>query len=473
MNYKELGYTGLNEYAGFVSEAYNTALHWPGVQPLYSRMRRSDPEISVVRMLFSSLAKSVSFRWETPDEPTAGDKLAQEFAESVLDDLGDGLVSFVDTLVSNAPFFGWGWWEVLPGFRNPDWRAPGGDDWRSHYDDNRIGIRRLAWRDSSSFSGWEFSDSGDLRGMYQWSSSRPKVFLPIENSLHVTFGDAHNPEGLSPLEAVWRLERIKYGLEVVQGIGFEHAAGYLNVTTDLTLTPEDQNHIKAAARAIMTAQEGNYAAWPKGVTGELKDISFAAAPAILEAIKYFGILKLTVFNAQWVALSSMSGVGSNAAMSDSSGMWLMTFNAMMEGFAQQMDAQVGTRLFEWNQFPGMTKRPVLRVDPINKVSLGQLASILPALSNVVPLGDEDYLAIRRQSGFLPEALPEIVTPAQPEPEAPVIEEADDIEEDADGSDSVQDDAASTAETVAQSLIRFRDWAATHDHAQYAALTRMA
>jgi hypothetical protein len=87
------------------------------------------------------------------------------------------------------------------------------------------------------------------------------------------------------------MERIKYGLEVVQGIGFEHAAGYLNVTAEKTLTDSDKANIKAAARAIMTAQEGNYAAWPQGITGELTDVNFQAAAALLEAIRYYGLLK--------------------------------------------------------------------------------------------------------------------------------------------------------------------------------------
>lgn len=55
------------------------------------------------------------------------------------------------------------------------------------------------------------------------------IILPLDNSLHITFGDANNPEVLSPLEAVWRLERLKYGYEVVMGIGSEHSAGRLKI----------------------------------------------------------------------------------------------------------------------------------------------------------------------------------------------------------------------------------------------------
>lgn len=431
MKYTEIGTSGLKENMGFIEEAYSTSLNWPTVQPLYSRIRRSDPEISVVRNIFASLSRGVSFEWELPDEPSDGDKAAAEFAEQVMADIDGGPDGFIETMVSHVPFMGWGWWEVVPGLRDPKWTPPGGDEWRSTYNDKKIGIRRLAWRDSSSLDHWEFSDTGKLLGMVQQDWPNPPVTLPIQNSLHLTFGDNNNPEGLSPLEAVWRLERIKYGLEVVQGIGFEHAAGYLDVTAEQNLTPADRAEINKAARAIMTAQEGNYAAWPKGITGELKDVPFSAAGAILDAIRYYGILKLMVYNMQWVALSSVSGSGSFAAMDDSSSMFMVTYNAMMRGFASQLDAQIGKRLFQWNKFPGMTRRPKLTISGIEKnVSLAEIGALLGPLKNTMPLGDEDFVAIRKHLKFLPETLPEVEDKPEPEPqpepepeETPTDEEA--------------------------------------------------
>ena len=417
MNFKEIGTSGLKQYSGFVEEAYSTELRWPSVQPLYSRLRRSDPEISTVRQVFTSLARGCSIDWQLPDEPNEADKAAAEFAQQAIDDMEGGPGRFLETLVSHVPFMGWGWWEVLPGVRNPNWRPPEGDPWRSEYDDGRIGIRRLAWRDTSSFSGWVFSDSGRLEGMVQMDFPNPTVTLPLDGSMHITFGDADNPEGLSPLEAVWRLERLKYGLEVVQGIGFEHTAGILKIMAEQGLTANDKVEVQRVARAAMTAQEGNYIALPKGIEAEFLDVNFTAAGAILEAIRYYGLLKLQVFLSQWVAIASTAGGGAYSAMSDASSMFMTIFNAMMEGFAGQIDDQIGRRLFEWNNFPGMTKRPRLVITPIEKtISLGELGSLLGPLKNAIPLGDEDFIAIRQKTGFLPETLPEVEEEPEPEPE---------------------------------------------------------
>jgi hypothetical protein len=428
VDFKEIGSSGLKEYSGFIEEAFAAELRWPSCEPLYRRLFRSDPEMTMVRLAFSSLARSQTIDWELPEKPSDGDKQAQEFAQSVTDDLAGGVGAFLEKAATRVPMFGWGWWEVLPGLRDPKWRAPGEDDWQSEYSDGRVGIRRLAWRDSSSFQGWDMSESGRVRGLVQMDFPRPAVTIPIERSLHLTFGDADNPEGLALLEAVWRLERIKYGLEVIQGIGFEHTAGHVAFSVENNLTDADKVMLEAAARAVMSAQEGSYLALPKGVSAEIIDVNFTAAAAILESIRYFGLLKLMVCNMQWMALSSVSGSGSYAAMNDSSSMAVLTYNAMIDGFAAQFDAQVGKRLFQWNQFPGMTRRPRAVIPHIEKViSLSELGSILGPLAAVMPLGREDQIAIRRRTGFLPETLPTSDATPQPEPEPEPTPEDDEGE----------------------------------------------
>ena len=154
-------------------------------------------------------------------------------------------------------------------------------------------------------------------------------------------------------------------------------------------------------------------------------------------------------------------------MQDSSSMFMSTYNAMMEGFIDQFDAQVGKRLFSWNDFPGMTKRPRLKADPINKVELGKLGALLGPLSQVLDMGDEDQVAIRKQTGFLPESLPAGERRERNEPDT------NEAPEEQPESAGVQDDAESTAETVQQALIRYREWARTNNRAEFARLGRKA
>ena len=134
----------------------------------------------------------------------------------------------------------------------------------------------------------------------------------------------------------------------------------------------------------------------------------------------------------------------------------MTYNAMLEGFARQIDEQIGARLFRWNAFPGMARRPHLRIDPVNKLSLGELSAILAPLKNALPLGDEDYKAIRKQTGFLPETLPEAEAASEPDPQA----EPQPTEE-----------TPGDETPIEQSLNRWRAWALIHDPETFSLLER--
>jgi len=449
--FAELGTPGLSIYAGLLTEAYSRELYWPTVAPLYDRLWRSDPEVSVVRLMWESWASGQSVEVEIPDTmngeeaepPSDDDKKARDFVYEVLDDIEGGVNQWFTTCITRVPFYGWGWWEVVPGLRKEGWRPPGQDDpWRSDYDDGLIGYRRLASRRYSAFDHWDVDDeTGRLKGMYQMDPPRPVIDLPIERSLHVTFGDHDNPEGLATFEALWRLERYKYGLELIQGMGYEHAAGHAEFKVEEAkgqLTTEEKNIIRSAARAIATASEGNYIALPGGFTFRMVDVPFAAGSTILAAIQHYSILKLAIWGMQWISIASLAGTGSYAAMSDSSTMALTIYNSMADGFVSQADEQIVRRLFDYkvnkDAFPGMTRRPRLKVTHIEKqVPLAELGAFFQAMSAVMPIGEEDWIAVRRATkGLLPETMPQAyiekkeageLEPKPTEPAEPTEEEA--------------------------------------------------
>jgi len=434
INLVEQGTSGLKAHSGFVSEAYNAQLYYPAVVPLYNRIWRSMPEMAMVRNAFTAWGRNVNVEVDLPDEPSDDDKRYQDFVYEVFDDIEGGKSKFLETVVSRVPFYGWSWFSAPACVRNPAWKSPdAGDEWRSQYDDGLIGFRRLAFRDPSTFVGWDMDEKKRLKGMKQQDYPMPQIVIPLDESLHITYGDTNNPEGLAGLEAVWRLERIKFGLEVVYGIGMEHAAGYLNVqkTQPGDLSSGDKSNIAAAAKAIMSAQEGNYAAFPYGIEGEVKDINFSAAGSLLEGIKHYSILSLSVFMMQFIALNTQTDSGSYAAADDSSQLAVFTFNSMLDGFAAQMDGQIGRRLYEWNKdsFPGVTSLPKLRFTHIDKsVPLGEIGAFLQQTNGILALGEDDIKAIRKRSGFLSAAIPdEPIEKPEPTPEEQAEEKADDDE----------------------------------------------
>jgi len=415
----EAGTTGLKTYGGFVSESYISDYSWPSVSSLYSRLRRSDPEMLMISTAFSAWARSIGLVVDLPDDPSDVEKKYRDFIYEVFDDVEGGFSNLVETMVRRVPFDGFYIWEAVPGLRNPEWSPPpstdiGGitwpDPWRSEYDDGLIGLRRLSPRDTSTFAGWIFDGNKRARAYRQQDFPNPVVDIPLNRCLHMVYGDSNNPEGMSPLEGVARLERLKYGYEVVMGIGSEHVAGFLNVqkTNVGSLSSEDKDNVAKAARAILSAQEGNYALWPYGMEGKVMDITFAAAASILETIKYYAVTKLAVYMMQFISYNIFTRTGALASATDSSQIAVFTFNSMMDGFASQLDDQIGSKLYEWNKdsFPGLERRPHIRFKHVEKsVDLMQMGQFFSALNGILPLGEDDYKAIRVKSGFMPRNLP--------------------------------------------------------------------
>lgn len=447
----EIGTGGLNSFGGYISEVYTSELQYPGCVPLFDRMYQADPEVTIVRYQTAAWGGNLGIKFEHPDEvekPTDDDKRALDFSYSVASEVeGGGLERGLTDAMQRTPFYGWFVANTPPGLRNPDFTPPNNDQWRSRSNDGLIGYRRLAFRRYSSFYRWEMDEyTGKATGMWQMDSPNPQVLIPFDSSLHLTFGDNDNPEGLGTAIALYRLEGIKRAYETIMGIGFEHAAGHLKVKSTEILSETDKLHIRTMARMISSAQPGNYMALPSNLDGDLVDVAFAAGTSLLEVVRYYSILKLALMGMGWLAnASGISGVGSFANVKDSSQMAVMLFNAMAQDFVRQMDEQLWTRLFNFPvnkaAFPNMTARPRMKLIPLDKdIPLLELGQFAQAFNAIMPLGDDDFLALRQKSGFLPNILPEKEEMPEPEPTIPDTDNETDADESLEGDGTPDIDA---------------------------------
>lgn len=402
---EELGDIGIQEYFGLIMQAYYKQLRYPTCQVDYERLRTSDPEISMVRLFFVALSGSIGMHWEIPED---GDEKALEFAESVTEEMEGGFQGFLNTVFSQTPFFGWSWFEVVYGLRTPSFTGSNG--WKSQYTDGLLGVQKLAFRDTSSFSRWEVGEHAQLLGMWQNDIHKGKeVFIPKSKSVHLVFGDRFNPEGTSPLASVYKTETIKRAYEFIQGMGFEHTAGHLMIKSERTqLSPEDKALVNTAAKNLLSAKQGNYGIFPAGMEAQLIDVPFGAAPSILEAIRFNGLYKLAAYQCQFLGMGTLADTGAYSAMQEGFTIFLTIFNSMAKTFVDQLDEQLGGALFKLNGVRfDETKRPHLVVEPVSReIGLDVLGSFVQSVSSVIRLGDDDERAIRRRSGILPEQIPE-------------------------------------------------------------------
>ena len=404
-NTKEIGTSGLEVYWGQVEKADNSKLFWPTCYDLFNKFLRRDPQVAQWRVATASMASKVDWYWELPQEdPTPTETAFLKFLHSIWDDLPGGQRKLIDTYIHYI-LMGWMWFENVPARRNG--QRVTGADWASVYDDGLVGFRDIAFRDHSSFSKWEINEStGKLRGFVQRDYPNAEVVIPLARSTHVTLGDPTSPEGLSPFEALWRLESFMYNLEIIYGIGSERSAGYVKFQSEReSITATDKSNAKIIARAMMSAQEGNFALLPGGLAADIMDSPFSAGATVLESIKYYGHLKSQVLNMQWMSLSLTGDAGSNASMMTSSGLWLTAFNAQMTGAAKVIGEQLATQLRDYNrsQFGSIKRLPVLKATPVEaNIDLLELAQFVTAVFPVLDITAEDLAAVRRKSAFLPE-----------------------------------------------------------------------
>lgn len=416
--FDEVGTSGLKAYAGFVNEAYNSALFWPQVEPTYSKLL-SHPTISMVWRTFQSWGKQVKPTVSTIENPTDDDKAYKDFLESDFDNMEGGFGKYMDTAAYLPIMFGFCVFETPLSRRDPNWVPPvlegrPPDDWRSEADDGLIGIRRIALR--KGFYSWKFDDDKKVIGMWQQDFPKQKVLIRIDkdHSLHHTIGDVTNPEGKAGLESCWREEKLQYGYQTIHAIGTEHSAGYYYVekTESGTLSESDFKHVEESAKNVLSAQESNYVYMPYGLKGQIIDTNFQSAGATLEAIKYFDIVMLSIFSMQGMALNTLTNTGALASQVDTSDMAVFNFNSMIDGLARQYDEQIGKRLWRLNRasFPNATKRPKITFSHVDRnIALATLGSFIQSINGIIPLGDDDNKLIRQKTGG-------VLAPTDPTPE---------------------------------------------------------
>lgn len=400
----EEGSTGIGNITGYLDFSPLPELRWPSAYKVYNRLRRTDPEVSVARLMMTLFGRSVRLEFRSGASGQNDDE-ALKYVRTMFNEMEGGTNSLIDAIVSYTPFMGFSIWEKIYGFRN----GKSYNGWVSRYTDGLPAIRKLSWRDHSTWFKWDFDKDDNLLGFQQMVTKGNKsgIFrLPKSKLLHLTFGDSVSPEGLTPLEAIYRLERMKYGFEVIFGIGAEHTAGYFSVDAEKRLTPSDRNFIETTVSNVMKAQENNYAVFPPGFKGGIIDSPFAAASIILEAIRFYGITKLQLFLMHFVSIGTTSGSGSYSSIKDASDLSILAFNSMMQGFAASINEQIINPLFRnrfvTNKF-GVIEPPVCYFTSVEKpVNLSDLGVFLRHLNNIVEFTEEDVQAIRRRSAFLPE-----------------------------------------------------------------------
>lgn len=408
-NFAEIGVTGLNRWGGNVYEEYLTELRGLRGIKIYKEMSTNDPVIGAILYAAEQLIRRASWRVE-PAGSKRVDKQAAEFLERCMNDMS---TTWTDTIteISSMIVYGWSYHEIVYKIRKGYTRDP---KTRSQYNDGRIGWRKLPGRSQETLFDWVFDDDGGVKGMRQLAPPDYKlVTIPIEKALLFrTKADRNNPEGRSMLRNAYRPWFFKKRIEEIEGIGIERDLAGLPVL----VPPEDvdiwNDHdpdsvkLRNQAQALVTnirRDKNEGVVLPFG--WELKLLNTGSrrqfdTNAIIN--RYDQRIAITVL-ADLVMLGA-DKVGSFALANVKKSMFAAGLEAFLDSIAEIFNRYAIPRLFELNDFPGMSGLPRLVHGEVETPDLEALAKYISALSGariLIPDGKlHNYL---REIGSMPRA----------------------------------------------------------------------
>lgn len=215
--FSEVGYSGLNQFAGTLREEFLTELRGKAGMRVYREMRDNDPLIGAILFSVGMLIRQASWTVIPYSEDESDEEVA-EFIDGCRDDMSmtwSDVLSEIMTMLT----FGWSWLELVYKKRNGYNRD---DTLSSRFTDGRIGWRKLPLRAQETLDKWEFDDTGGTIAMHQLTPDGKTARIPLEKSLLFrTESTKNNPEGRSILRNSYRPWYFKKRIEEIEGIGIE------------------------------------------------------------------------------------------------------------------------------------------------------------------------------------------------------------------------------------------------------------
>jgi hypothetical protein len=391
---EELGWSGLSQSRGTVTEEWSRALQGKNGMRIYREMVDDDPVIGAY--LTGVKQQLIAAEWTI--EPGVDDAKGAERAE-FLNECVDGLSHTWESFIGEALTkleFGWSFAETVYEQR----------------DDGKLGWRKFAFRSQETLDRWLFDENGDITGLVQTGPDHKPLVIPMAKSmLFRTTTAKGNPEGRSVLRNSYVSWHYKKRLQEFQAIGAERDLAGIPI---IGLPPE-----YFAASATPTERAAK-AMWEKIATElrhderasivhpiiydedgrELVRISLLSASGARQQdiggmLSYYDHAMATSLAAD-VILLGQDGVGSLALGSVKRDMWIASMEAYLSEIEEVINRVEVPRLFELNgDTVPREELPFLRAGTIDAPDPAGIAEFL---GKVAPTGwinpteeDEAYL----------------------------------------------------------------------------------
>lgn len=384
VNFKQLGTTGLKRYGPYVYEEFLPELRWPRAGKIYQEMADNDPVIGAILYLAEMLIRGTSWSVE-PASTSKEDTEAANFLKECMDDMEMSWPDIISEILSMLTY-GFSFHEILYKVRRgPTERSA---RYRSKYSDGKIGWRNLPVRSQNSLNGWIFNKDNEAVAFEQLAEPDfKKVIIPFSKGLLFrTRVTRDNPEGKSLLRNAYRPWFFKKHFEEIEGIGIERdLAGFpvLQSPEGLDLWNEDDPNMVAlrsraeelVANVRRDSEEGILL--PFGWKLELLTSGSSRQIDIGATIeRYDNRIAITMLS-DVILLGNKSG--SFALADTKQSMLAASLQSQLLNIADVFNTDAVPRLFQANNFVGLTSLPKIVPGQIQTPSLKEVALILRSM----------------------------------------------------------------------------------------------
>jgi hypothetical protein len=219
----EIGYNGQKMIDGVSQEELSRELNHPHSMVTFKEMSYH-PSINAALTLYNSMIQKASLRFVPPKDATKKEKKNAELVESMFHDMETPIEDVMVDIMSMGTY---GFSVLEKVYRRRKYKNG------SNFDDDVIGIRKLALRNQESIDKFIYDESGNnlvgvkqdlslLHDPYNRFTKRAKmtVVLPREKFMLFNIGrNRNNPYGVSPLRDVYLPWKYLTSIEEIEAAG--------------------------------------------------------------------------------------------------------------------------------------------------------------------------------------------------------------------------------------------------------------
>lgn len=391
----ELGYTGLNQYGGYLYEEWQSLLQGTAGRKVWREMRDNDPVVGAVLDAIENLVRQVSWDVEPasvedqPDRKQADEDAA--YLWQCMNDLDQPWVEFIAEVMTMLPY-GFSLFEIVYKSRRGQMgRHP------SRHLDGRLGWAKFAPRAQDTIDRWDVTPQGEvLAAIQQGPPDYREVRLPIDKCLLFrTTLRKGNPEARSILRNAWRPWLFKKRIEELEAIGIERdLAGLPVMEVPIELMYDgasaDKKALLAALKKVVTQvkrdeSEGLIVPQQRDDGGnKLFDFRLMSSGGSRqvnssEVITRYNQMIATTALADFILLGH-DKVGSFALASSKTHLFSLSLGARLDAVAEVFNTHAVPRLFTANASPPGRPLPTVVHGDIESQDLAELGSYISALA---------------------------------------------------------------------------------------------